>query len=81
MQKKDFKEVSAKFAYQWVRTGHWGGYEFDRWLRAKGIAAELPHYTPGGTLVHRANSDLAYEWIRTKHWNFQRFQTWLYSFL
>lgn len=73
-------DITAKQAYEWVRTGHWNLNNFTGWLKAKGINAAVPLYR-GFTLIHRSNAQLAFEWVITKYWDFRKFQTWLSSFL
>lgn len=73
-------DVSAKIAYEWVRTGHWSLYQFKQWLNVKGIHHDN-ELRFGNILIHRANAQLVYAWIKTKHWNRGQFQNWLNSFL
>lgn len=70
-------DVSAKLAYEWVRTGHWNLNKFTQWLDAKHIEHTAPIVLANGKKVGRPNASLAYEWVRTKHWGRRAFQTWL----
>ena len=74
-------DVSAKLAYEWVRTGHWGLSKFTRWLDAKHIAHTTPIDLNNGKKVGRPNASLVYEWIRSAHWGRRQFNQWLNSLL
>ena len=76
----ELREVSAKQAYEWVKTRHWNMFHFLKWLDSKGIHYDTPLFA-GPTLIHRADGRLAYEWVRTRHWSRWQFTVWLNSFL
>ena len=74
-------DVSAKLAYEWVRTGHWNLNKFTRWLDAKQLKHGPYRTLPGGLVVYQTSAGIAYDWVRTKHWGRRAFQTWLNSLL
>ena len=76
-----FADVSAKLAYEWVRTGHWDLNKFNQWLDAKHIDPNIPLISTDGAKMGRANAQLAYQHIKNKYWPRWQFTQWLNSFL
>ena len=60
-------DVSAKLAYKWVRTGHWGLKKFNQWLDTKRIDPNIPLISTDGAKMGRANAQLACRHIKTKY--------------
>lgn len=81
MRESTLSDVSAKQAYEWVKTHHWDKRRYVEWLTAKKINPDKRWTTSGGITLHRANGQLSYEWIKTRKWTFSVFRHWLNSFL